>query len=89
MSEHPMTALAEKVEGLRMTKRRLRILRAGSNSHVGRAGHCYLAGMSERVWNDNAERLVKAGFLASHERHWFVITDKGRAFLRALENDNG
>jgi predicted transcriptional regulator len=78
-----MTALAEKVEGLRMTPCRLRILRLGNNSRVGTANYTYLTGVSRAVWNRNAERLVAAGMLAIHEHRGLYITDKGRNFLRA------
>ena len=85
-----MTAnLADRVEGLRMTPCRLRILRLGNNSSVGTANYPYLTGVSRAVWNSNAERLVAAGLLSIHEHHGFYITDKGRKFLRAKEADHG
>lgn len=70
---------------LRLTPRRLRILRAARNSDIGRASFSYFAGMSQEVWRENAVDLADAGLLAPHKVHDFVITDAGRAALKEAE----
>lgn len=73
---------------LRLTEKRLRILKAASEHHLGLVDRPYHTGFERVAWDKNASVLVEAGLLQRYVHGGYEITDDGReAYAQAAADD--
>jgi len=66
---------------VRLTEKRLRILRTASDHPLGLVTRPYLTGFERVSWDRNATTLQAGGLLAPYVHGGFEITPAGRAVL--------